>query len=183
MTSLYLIRHARTKMSDAAAECWPLSKEGERQADILAQQSFWREVALILSSPEPKALQTAKPAARRWSIPVETTNCLHEVRRPHLIPDYENAIARFFSNPKSSIEDLEPAAQASERITRCIKGLSIKHPEKTLAIVTHGLVTALFLARLEDRWPTVAEWRAMPFAGLAVIDTTTWHLGKNWSNA
>lgn len=170
-------------MSDDNAECWPLSEEGERQADILAQRSFWREVELILSSPEPKALQTAKPAARRWSIPLEIANCLREVRRPHLIPDYENTIARFFSDPESGIGDLEPAAQASKRITRCIKGLSTKHPGKTLAIVSHGLVTALFLARLEGRWPTVAEWRAIPFADLAVVDTTTWHLIKNWSNA
>ncbi|MBN1975974.1 MAG: histidine phosphatase family protein [Anaerolineae bacterium] len=183
MTSLYLVRHARTKMSDDDAERWPLSEEGERQADILAQRGFWREVALILSSPEPKALQTAKPAARRWSIPLETANCLHEVRRPHLMPDYENAVARFFSDPETSIAGLEPAAQASERITRCIKGLSIGHPGKTLAIVSHGLVTALFLARLESHWPTVAEWRAIPFAGLAVVDTTTWHLIKNWSDA
>ncbi|MFN2271841.1 MAG: histidine phosphatase family protein [Anaerolineae bacterium] len=181
MASLYLVRHARTKISDD--ECWPLSEEGERQADLLAQRSFWREVELILSSPEPKALQTAKPAARRWSLPLETTDCLHEVRRPHLIPDYEDTIARFFSDPESSVEDLEPAAQASKRITRCIKGLSAKHPGKTLAIVSHGLVTALFLAHLEGRWPTVAEWRAIPFAGLAVVDTTTWHLIENWSNA
>ena len=183
MASLYLVRHARTKMSDDVAERWLLSEEGERQADILAQRDFWREVELILSSPEPKALQTAKPAARRWAIPLETTNCLHEVHRPHLIPDYESTIARFFSDPETSIENMEPAAQASERITRCIKGLSIEHPEETLAIVSHGLVMALFLAGLEDRWPTVAEWHAIPFAGLAVVDTTTWHLTKNWSNA
>ena len=182
MASLYLVRHARTKMSGDAAEHWPLSEEGQREAGILARQSFWREVELIFSSPEPKALQTAKPAAHRWSIPLEAADCLHEVHRPHLIPDYENTIARFFSNPETSIAGLEPAIQAAERITRCIKELSTEHSEKTLTIVSHGLVTALFLARLEGRWPTVAEWRAIPFTGLAIMDTTTWHLTKNWSS-
>lgn len=182
MASLYLIRHAHTKMLGDAAEHWPLSEEGQREADILARQSFWREVELIFSSPEPKALQTAKPAANCWSIPVQTADCLREVHRPHLIPDYENTIARFFSNPGTSIEGLEPADQAADRITRCIKGLPTEHPGKTLTIISHGLVTALFLARLEDRWPTAAEWRAIPFAGLSVIDTTLWHLTKNWSS-
>jgi broad specificity phosphatase PhoE len=170
-------------MSDDTAERWPLSEEGLQEADTLTQQSFWRKVELILSSPEPKALQTAKPAARYWSTPLEMTNCLREVRRSHLIPNYEHTIARFFSAPEASVAGLEPAVQAAERITRCIKGLSTEHPGKTLAIVTHGLVTALFLARLEDRWPTVEEWRAIPFAGVAAVDTTTWHLVKNWSNA
>jgi broad specificity phosphatase PhoE len=182
MARLYLIRHARVRIVKDRADLWPLSEAGQSEANALAQQSFWREVAIIFSSPEPKALQTAKPAACRWSIPLEAANCLHEVRRPHLIPDYENTIARFFSNPDSSIEGLEPATKASERITRCIKRLSGKHPGKTLAIVSHGLVCALFLARLENRWPTVEEWQAIPFAGIAIVDTTTWHLVKDWSS-
>ncbi|MFL7791269.1 MAG: histidine phosphatase family protein [Anaerolineae bacterium] len=182
MASLYLIRHACTKMTGDVTERWPLSEEGQQQADILARQSFWREVELVLSSPEHKALQTAKPAAHCWSIPLETADCLREVHRPHLIPDYENTIARCFSNPETGIEGLEPAAQAVERITRCIKGLVAEYPGKTLAAVSHGLVTALFLARLEGHWPTVPEWHAIPFAGHAVLDTTTWHLTKNWSS-
>ena len=77
---------------------------------------------------------------------------------------------------------MEPAARAVERITRCVEGLVAAHPEQTLALVSHGLVMTLFLARLESRWPTVAEWRAVPEMGVAVVDTTTWRLVKGWSS-
>lgn len=181
MALLYLIRHARTQMMGAAAERWPLSQEGQREAGVLARQSFWREIEVIFSSPEPKALQTAEPAARRWRIPIKRVDCLHELRRPRLIENYQEVIARLFAEPETSVAQLEPAAQAAERITSCIKDLVATHSEQTLAIVSHGLVLSLFLSQLEDRWPTVAEWRAIPFAGLTILDTETWHLVKNWS--
>ena len=182
MALLYLIRHARSQMMGDAAQRWPLSEQGRREAGVLSRQNFWREVGLIFASPEPKALQTAGPAARRWGIPLEAVDCLHELCRPQLIHNYETIIARLFAEPETSIIGLEPAAQAADRITRCLKELVAAHPEQTLAVVSHGLVLTIFLARLKNHWPTVAEWRAIPFTGLAVVDTTTWCLIKNWSS-
>jgi len=182
MALLYLIRHARSQMMGATIERWPLSEEGRREAGVLARQNFWREIELIFSSPEPKALQTAWPSARRWGIPLEIVDCLHELHRPQLVPDYEMTIARLFAEPETSIAGMDPAAHAAKRITRCLKELVAAHLEQTLAVVSHGLILTLFLARLENRWPTVAEWRAIPFTGLAVMDTTTWRLIKGWSN-
>ncbi len=183
MARLYLIRHARSQTMGDVAERWVLSEQGQRQTGVLARQNFWREVELIFSSPEPKALQTAEPAARRWGVPLVTVNCLHELHRPRLVPDYEMVIARLFAEPETSVAGLEPAAQAAERITRCLKEqLAAAHPGQTFAVVSHGLVLTLFLARLENRWPTITEWHAVPFAGLAIVDTTTWHLIKGWSS-
>jgi broad specificity phosphatase PhoE len=182
MALLYLIRHARVRIMKNVADPWPLSEEGQREADALAQQGFWHEVEVISSSPELKARQTVEPAARRWSIPLEIVDCLGEVHRPGWMPDYENTMRCFFSTPEVSIEGMEPAAQAAEHITRCIKGVVAAHPEQTLAVTSHGLVCALFLARLENRWPMVAEWQAIPFAGVAIVGTTTWHLVKDWSS-
>lgn len=182
MARLYFVRHARSQMTGDVAKRWPLSEEGQREAGVLARQDFWREVDLVFSSPEPKAVQTAKPSARRWGIPLEIVNCLHELRRPQLVHDYEEIIARLFAEPETSIAGLEPASQAADRIAHCLKRLVAAHPGQTLAVVSHGLVLALFLARLEGRWPTVADWRAVPFAGLAVVDTNTWHFIKDWSS-
>ncbi|MBN1810279.1 MAG: histidine phosphatase family protein [Anaerolineae bacterium] len=183
MALLYLVRHARVRITKNVADPWPLSEAGQCEADTLARQSFWREVEIVFSSPELKARQTVEPAARRWSTPLEIVGCLREVHRPGWMPDYENAIKSFFSAPEASIEGMEPAAQAAERITRCIKGVVAAHPKQTLAVASHGLVCALFLARLENRWPMVTEWQAIPFAGVAVVDTTTtWHLVKDWSS-
>jgi broad specificity phosphatase PhoE len=169
-------------MSGDLAKRWPLSRQGRREAGTLARQNFWREVNLVFASPEPKALQTAKPAARRWDIPLKTVKCLHELRRPHskLIPDYENVIERLLAEPEASVAGLEPASQAAERVTQCLQKLVSTHPDRTLAVVSHGLVLTLFLARLENRWPTVTEWRAVPFGGIAVVNTSPWHLITGW---
>ncbi len=180
MTQLYLIRHAHTQMTGDAAKRWPLSEKGRREARILARQNFWRQVELIFSSPETKASSTVKPAARRWGIPLRVEDCLHELHRPRLIANYPEAIARLFANPEQSIAGMETASQAAGRITRCIKDLVATHPGRTLAMVSHGLVLTLFLAQLDGRWPTINEWRAVPFPGLIIVDTNTWHPNKNW---
>jgi 2,3-bisphosphoglycerate-dependent phosphoglycerate mutase len=180
MTRLYLVRHACTHMTGDTAEHWPLSKEGQREANALARQDFWQQIDRLFSSPEPKALQTTEPTTRRWGIPLETVDCLHELRRPRLVSDYQKLIEQFFAAPQKSVAGMKPAAQVAERITRCIKELVAAHPGQTLAVVSHGLVLTLFLAQLEDRWPTVAEWRAVPFAGSIIVDTNTWHPIENW---
>jgi len=183
MAQLYLIRHARVQMMGDAPQRWSLSEEGQREGGILARQNLWREVEHIFSSPAPKSLQTVAPAARRWGIPLTIVDCLHELARPQLVYNYEKIITRILAEPEASIVGLEPAVQAADRITRCIKELVATHPEQTLAVASHGLVLTLFLAQLENRWPKVTEWRGVPFAGLAILDTTTWHLIKGWSNA
>lgn len=183
MALLYLIRHARVQMTGDAPRRWSLSQEGRREAGVLARQDFWRDVEHIFSSPEPKARQTVGPAARRWGIPLVIVDCLHELRRPRLVHDYGKVIARVFAKPEASVAELEPAVLAAERVTRCIRELVTAHPGQTMAVVSHGLVLTLFLAQLENRWPTVAEWRAVPFAGLTILDTVEWRLVKGWSNA
>jgi len=182
MALLYLIRHARSQMMGDAPARWPLSIHGQRQAGVLARQDLWREVEFIFSSPEPKALQTAEPAARRWGIRLEIVDCLHELRRPRLVPDYRKVVARLLADRQVCVAGMESADQAAKRITRCLEALAAAHPEKTLAVVSHRLVLTLFLARLEGRWPTVAEWRAVPLAGLAAVETTPWRLVKDWAS-
>jgi len=183
MALLYLIRHARVQMMGSAPQRWSLSEKGRREAGVLARQDFWREVEHIFSSPALKSQQTAEPAARRWGIPLAVMDCLHELRRPQIVHDYEQVIARVLAEPETSVAGLEPAVRAAERITRCIKELVATHPGQTVAVVSHGLVLTLFLAQLENRWPTVDEWLAVPFAGLTILDTVEWRLIKGWSNA
>jgi 2,3-bisphosphoglycerate-dependent phosphoglycerate mutase len=154
MALLYLIRHARVRIMKGGIDPWPLSEAGQCEADILARQSFWSEVEIVFSSPELKARQTVEPAARRWSIPLEIVDCLREVHRPGWMPDYENTIKNFLSTPEASIEGMEPAAQAAERITRCIKGVVATHPKQMLAVAS----TAWSVHFLSPDWRTAGLW-------------------------
>ena len=91
--TLYLIRHAHSQRTALPAEAWALSEPGIRQARKLAELPFWREVQIICSSWEPKALQTAQIVAEQHSLPIEPVFDLRELRRTEgVVADYEAAI-------------------------------------------------------------------------------------------
>ena len=147
-----------------------------------ARRGFWRAVEAIFSSPGPKALETAEPAARRWSIPLATLDCLRELRPVRPVQDYQGMVAQLLAEPDSRVAGMESAAEAVDRISGCIKRIRDARPEQVVAVISHGLVLSLFIAQLENRWPTVDEWRAIPVPGVAVLDAPTWKLCRDWSS-
>lgn len=74
--SLYLVRHARagdrTKWSGDDV-LRPLTADGERQAERIAARFDSVPVALVLSSPYLRCLQTVGPTARRFGLEVQPT--------------------------------------------------------------------------------------------------------------
>jgi broad specificity phosphatase PhoE len=62
---LVLIRHADVRIApDTPVDQWGLSPEGERAAAALSHHPIVDSVQLVFSSPEPKALATARALAR-----------------------------------------------------------------------------------------------------------------------
>lgn len=172
MALLYLIRHAEVHpIEGLPAARWPLTERGRQQAEAIAALDFWGEVRAIFSSPEGKAMDTVAPAARRHHLPVTPVNDLRELERtPGLLPDYHAAVAACFAAPESTCNGgWEPAGAAQRRMTGAIERIAQR--EGPVAIVSHGLVYALFLAGIDGRpAPTVPEWRAIPMPGWAVVD-------------
>src|ERR671914_357194 len=66
---LYLIRHVEVELRDGVPpEEWPPTPAGLEAADRLAGEPFGRDLSLVATSPEPKAVaaaQDADPRARR----------------------------------------------------------------------------------------------------------------------
>ncbi|MFZ5825268.1 MAG: histidine phosphatase family protein [Bacillota bacterium] len=175
MSPIYLIRHAEVHpIEGLPAAQWPLTERGRQQAEAIAGLPFWGEVRAVYSSPEAKAMETVAPAARRYQLPVTPVDDLRELERtPGLHPDYHAAVAACFAEPERSCNGgWEPAGAARRRITEAIA--QIARQEGPVAVVSHGLVYALFLAGLNGcPAPTVPEWRAIPMPGWAVVDLTT----------
>lgn len=78
---LYLIRHAKAGRRDG----WsgpdglrPLSRNGWRQAERLAERLRHQPITRVLSSPYTRCVQTVEPLARLVGQPVETTDELAE---------------------------------------------------------------------------------------------------------
>jgi broad specificity phosphatase PhoE len=181
MQTIFLVRHAEVSLDlTVAAEHWKLSTAGQAWAERLAALSIFANLDTVWTSPEPKAQATAQPLAYRQSARLFIHPDLAELQRgPTNIPDresYEAAVRNAFDQPEHSIEGWERAADAQRRIVGCVMSLAAETPG-SFAIVSHGLVLALLLARLRGQpHVDVAEWRAIPLPALAIVDRATWRL-------
>jgi broad specificity phosphatase PhoE len=168
---LCLIRHARTVPRGAHSPEWPLSPEGERQADSLADAPFWSEVAALLSSPEPKALQTVRPAAERHGLPIRQDAHLREARRPPVwVEDYDAAVRAYLEGPAAP-EGWEPPSEAVARVASALEELSELHTGESVAVAGHGLTLALHVATLPGTGaPRFELWLSIGFCTVAVVE-------------
>jgi len=145
---------------------------GIQQAQRLAELPFWSDVQLICSSIEPKALQTAQFAAERHNLPVEPVFDLRELRRSNgltSVEAYQAVVREALENPARSVHGWEPAGEAQTRVMTAIERLLMLHEDKTLAVVSHGLVLTLYLADLTDTAPTLDLWKSLPFASAVQV--------------
>jgi broad specificity phosphatase PhoE len=187
MGTLYLVRHPETRvdLSIPSSE-WLLSQEGMSQAQRLARKSFWREVAMIYSSGEPKASTTAAVVAAHTGLPWQTRSCLGELARhgyqPPDIAAYRSAVARMFSNPEQSIRGWERRVDAEERIVTCVQGLVTENLGSTIAVISHGIILTILVAHLTGLSELYELWREMDFASVAVLDTSRWTLKSSFSD-
>jgi len=149
---------------------WELSDEGRSDAAALATSEVWRAVSGVATSPEPKALETARPIAAAAGVSPVAEPDLREVERdrmPVVGPKaYAQAVGEYFRNER---DDWEPREEATARIVRCINRL----PANTtgpFCVVSHGLVLSLFLAEWARRPLSLDEWAAIPLPAVAIVD-------------
>lgn len=61
---------------------------------------------------------------------------------------FEAAVQRFFDHPDEIVLGKETANAAHARFSRAVAGVVEAHPGRTIAIVAHGTVIALFVSRM-----------------------------------
>jgi len=152
------VRHAQVALDlDRAAATWRLSREGLAAAEELATRLG--PVARVLSSPEPKAVETARPIARRSAVEVELDDRLREVERASNLPDataHREAVRAYLAG--AEIDGWERSSSARGRFASALAGVD------DAVVVTHATVLSLFLGYDGDEWerirlPDVIEWQ------------------------
>lgn len=178
MALLYFIRHPHTQVNlSLPVTCWGLSDTGRAQTNALLRAPFWLHISTIYCSREEKAILPAKEAALHHNLTVIPRSGLGEVNRStYTAPDqaaYEVAVQAFFTHPEESPCGWETAADALARFRSTLAQILAAHPDdESLAIVSHGLVLALFMAHLAGENPTIQRWKAMDFCTVAAVDRT-----------
>ncbi len=176
---VYLVRHGAVTVQPGLPPAqWHLSPQGRAAADTLADEPFWPHVRGIHTSAEPKAEATAQRIAARHALPIRIEPELREVERPWTEGDYAAAVRRYLAG--EALDGWEPRDQALARVRSRIDGIVERHEGVDVAIVSHGLALALYLAALLglDGDKAHEMWSRLRFPDVAVLDPAAGQLER-----
>lgn len=180
MRQIILVKHAApVVVPGKSSDQWPLSAPGKEAASALAGDLKAFAAAHIVTSIEPKAVETGQLIAAGLGITAQTHQGLHEHERrtvPHLrTSDFLSLMAQVFRRKDELVLGEETANAALQRFTAAMESVCAKHPQGNLIVVAHGTVIALFLESIsqEDGYRI---WREMGLPSYAVVETPPWQM-------
>ena len=150
--SIFLIRHGETALNAARVlqpAATPLNERGLAQAGALARRLAPLGVARILASDLPRALRTAELIAAATGAPIETTSLLHERNFGDLRGLAYDSLAVDPRTADDAAPGGESRAEFEQRVDEAFDCI-LQHraaTEGNLAVVSHGLVIGVVLAR------------------------------------
>jgi broad specificity phosphatase PhoE len=171
---LVLVRHSLPEfVTGVPASHWQLSDEGRRRCQRLADRLAADDLAAVITSTEPKAVETGQIVADSLHLPLETAPDLHEHERGVVTSTgdreaFQAQVSRLFEHPHELILGTETADQAHARFASAVAAVIERHPQGNLAIVAHGTVITLFIARAAGLDP-VPFWKSLGLPALAVL--------------
>jgi broad specificity phosphatase PhoE len=175
MAKLILVKHAAPQVvPDLPPVQWHLSEEGRARCDTLAQAIHPFAPAVVVSSEELKAKETAEIVGTRLGVPHHSAPDLHEHDRsnvPHMASrEFISMVELFFRRPGELVLGNETAVAALSRFRSAVDEVLLEHPGGNVAVVSHGTVIALLLESLGGR-RGFDVWRAMKLPSFAVLNT------------
>jgi broad specificity phosphatase PhoE len=175
MPNLILVKHASPQVVPGEPpERWQLSDEGRRRATALAERlaTMPDRPAAVVSSEESKASQTAEVIAGALGVPMTTAPGLQEHERS-TVPqmrsgEFISMVELMLRKPTELVLGEETAAEALERFDRAVSRLVEGHRDQTIAVVSHGTVIAMFVAR-HTHGAAFQIWREMGLPSYVVL--------------
>lgn len=180
MAKLLLVRNAAPEKSGhKPSHLWNLSGQGHADCIPLAAAIRPHEPTVVLSSDEPKAIETAELVAAELRLPHAVVPGLHEHDRSNVpnLPTREfiSSMALFFAKPNQRVFGMESANQVLSRAEEALKDVVSERRGQNLAVVTHAAVIAAVVAA-HARLDAYRLWRAMKAPSYVVLDAETWQL-------
>lgn len=155
-TTLYLVRHCAALGQEPDA---PLTQEGYRQAEMLAQMLAQKSIGRIVSSPFVRAYETIAPFAKRCGLAIETDERLCErVLCGAARDDWREALQASFADLDVCLPGGESSRAAMKRGVAAVT--EAWQDNTTTVVVTHGNLLALILRHF-DNTVGFAEWQGL----------------------
>lgn len=146
MNRFILIRHCEAEGQNPEAL---LTRQGERQSEILRDFLFHFPIDLVVASEYRRARQTAKPLANALGLDVRVDGRLNErVLSETPIANWREVLRDSFKNPDLRGPGGESAREASERAWTGLNDL-LRSGCQLPAVVTHGNLLSLVLHSMD----------------------------------
>lgn len=176
MAKLILVKHAPPRIDpQVISRRWVLSEEGRDRCDWLAGELGSHDVSRLYSSLEPKALETAALTAVRLGLVLEPRTNLHENDRTGFgfkdAAELRRTLREFFERPDDVVMGDETATAALQRFCEATANVLSEVRGQNLAVVTHGTVISLFVAR-HNPITAFDLWEALGLPSYVVLDAT-----------
>jgi 2,3-bisphosphoglycerate-dependent phosphoglycerate mutase len=144
MTELYLVRHGDAVWN--LDEMRPLSAQGFRDAQAVADSLENTACDGIYSSPYLRARQTVEPLAARLRLPIQEVWDLRErTLCDHAVDDFREAVRATWADFEFAHAGGETNADAQRRGTAVCRDLAARHAGGRVIVATHGSLIALML--------------------------------------
>ncbi len=174
---IIFIRHSKTNPNDEIPiEQWGLTEQGIELAKSLSEHPIIRDIEVMYSSLQTKALETAVLLAKSHGIPIKTDHRFTEIssftKRFFGHEDHERLIEDFYSGKIDRIENGETKEEGVDRFEKALHdtiALEMSFGRKTVGVVSHGNILSFFTSEYSDRNP-LGVVRAMKMPDVAVFD-------------
>jgi broad specificity phosphatase PhoE len=158
MKHLLLVKHSLPEIIPTVpARQWKLSKVGQDRCRSLAEKIDLYLPDIVISSVEPKAVETGQILAGHLDKPFRTFEGLHEHDRAGVEfldrERFESQVHDFFEHPDELVMGQETANQARERFAHALASVEMEYPQKNIVVVAHGTVITLFVEKMTGTDP------------------------------
>lgn len=185
MHKLILVKHSLPEIDEKKpANEWQLGFEGRVRCKPLADALMGYHPDAVISSVEPKALQTARVLVGLLdepTLPWEMMEGLHEHDRSGVgfldKDEFEKRVEEFFANPSQKVLGSETADEAHDRFSQSVRAALTKYGERTMIVVSHGTVISLFVSRLAKIAP-FPLWKSLDLPSYIVMSLPNLELLK-----
>lgn len=139
MTHIYFIRHAQPNYDNHDDFSRELSPQGLADRALVTDFLAQREIDLVLSSPFKRAVDTVKDFADRYHLPITTVDDFRERKVDSgWIEDFRSFSEKQWADFRYRLRDGESLGEVQKRNIAALKRVLKKHPDKTIAIGSHG---------------------------------------------
>lgn len=126
-------------------------------------------IGALVTSTEPKAVETAEEIAARWAVEAAADDRLREAERPWVGPGYRAMAHRYLRG--EPLDDWEPHAAVAARMGAAVDDAQAQSGAAAVVVVSHGLALCVHLgARLGPEFDQESFWSRLAFPDAWVLD-------------